>query len=393
MYLESYFLKFKHNDNLDWFLIGCIISIAWALTSVVYIPYFVENSLNDETIGSILTLRGIMVLIFSFFIIQLLEKFNHVNLIFYTSFPLALIYFIFSFSENIILIILLFFVVKILAVLRTQAREIEFRNSASEVDFIQLRGLFQAIQNFFWITTPILGGFLLEYYGSSFVFIVISVLVLISGLFVKFFKIKSHQRHLKKINKNFIKNLKYYFSKRQLIYSFLMNFSLASWYVLIFLYVPLYILINEYSKLYIGIALAATQIPLPFIQFKIKYFIKKIGIKKLFKCIYFCLIIILIIMFFNTNIYIFLLLLFLSGILLGFLEILPTLYYFKQVNTNNEDRTFPIFSDGNFLASIIINLLFTIILLFLPISYLFLVLAIIFVGFFIMTFYIKDYTN
>ena len=393
MYVEHYISKLRKNDNLDWFLIGYILSIAWSLYSVVPSVYFTSLGISEQTIGAIFSVKSLVQLVFSFFLISLLQKFNHARIFLLTTIPIAMIFFLFPSIQNFFIVIVLFYLNQIFLHIRGQAREIEFRNSTTQKEFTHLKSLSSAVGNLFWIILPLLGGMILEFYGFNIIFYMVSVLVLLSGLMIKFLNVKTHQISLKKINYNFINNIKYYFHKKQLVLSFMTYFSLGFWYCLIFIYLPLLVLNLEYSKIFIGVAIAVTQVPLPFIQYKTHYFIKRIGIKKLFMYTYLVLMIISLLIFSNQNIYIIISLLFISGIMVSFLEVLPHIYYFKQVNKSNEDRTFPIFSDGNLLAKILGNSLFGIILIFFPIQYLFLCTTIVMCGFFIMSFYLKDYKN
>lgn len=385
------FLRLKENVANEWILIRIFLACGVALFTVVPSAYLSTMGVDETLIGIIFSIINILVFFSTFFFSYFLEKINQMMSFILTVIVSMLIYLSFSFYENSYFFIFLFALLGVIAKFRMSIEEIQFKDNIKEDDFLSKRSLLMAILNIFWIIMPFLGGIILANYGFNYIFYITASLFFFSLIISFFLKIKSDVKVRDKYDKNIWENISFFVKRKHLVYSFILSLSLRFWYTFVFVFIPIYIIKNGLPKEYIGFLISATQLPLIFVQLKIGYFVKTIGMKKIFITTYFMIFLVCVLSYIYGNIMLIGILLFISGFFVAFLEVLPEVYYFKQVNKIEEEKTYPIFSDGATLGAIVGNIVLGLVLLFISSLELFLFVGFIMLIFGLMSFKLEDY--
>lgn len=144
------------------------------------------------------------------------------------------------------------------------------------------------------------------------------------------------------------------------------------WWSLIYLFIPLMIIRSNLGELWVGYFLFGVAIPLILFQYAFAKWAGKHGFKKLFKIGYFFVSIIAFTCFFVSNIYFILSLLILASVGIAMLESTTEAYFFDILEKNEKYRFYGPYNTaidaGSFTGKIFGSLL----LVFLPFKFLFL---------------------
>ena len=156
---------------------------------------------------------------------------------------------------------------------------------------------------------------------------------------------------------------------------------------------PLFLIGAGLSVVWVGIFIAATQLPLIFIQFKLNWFVKNIGMRKIMIYSFFYLMLVSLILFFYSEVYFAMIILMTTSFAIAFIEPLKEIYFFKNVTALEEEKTYPIFHTSFSTGEIFGKLLFAGVLLILPNSFLYLTMSLLMGLTMLMTFKLKNYNN
>lgn len=373
---HPYIPKIRNNESNEWILIRLFLAMGIALFSVVPSVYLSQQGIPDNVIGYLISAVSFLTLLSSFFLPYLLERFHQV-----WTFTIALIlsivvYLAMTLHTAAWYFLILYTAMSLLSFFRISIEEIQFRDVTKKQDYADKRGLVNALLNIMWIFMPFFGGVMLEHYGFDAIFLLTAVLFTFSLIAILILRPREHHKHRNHLDRFAWENLRNYFRSRQLVLAFLMHFALGFWYAFIFIFIPLFILNNNYSPFYVGVALTATQVPLVFMQLKIGHFTKRYGLRTLFSVTFGVLAFLSVLLFlFSESILAVITLLFLTGVVVAFLEVIPMIYFFHLVTGKQEETTYPIFHAAVKVASIIGTLGLGALLVFLTTTQLFLVMA------------------
>ena len=277
--------------------------------------------------------------------------------------------------------------------LRSNIFSILFRDVTKKKEFTRKESIMYAILNIGWFAGPFMGGILLENYGYNFIFTTIILFMLcafISGLLAKI-RVKKNFDGRK--DYNILSNIKGFYHNKDFVNSYIVSFSSNFWYSLIFAFMPLFIVANGFGASYVGFFIAATQLPLVFIQLRLDYFIKKFGSRKLVTTSYFVLTIVMLLMFLFPSVYLAFILFPFSAIFLGFLEPTREILFFKYAKSNEEEKYAPIYRSSFDISRLLGRFSIGIVLLVLPFKFAFLLVGIVMFLTFLRTFSIKNFYN
>ncbi len=375
MLFTTRLLRIRENESQKWIALRSFLFIGLALFSVAPSAYLSHLGLEDNYIGFTFSAVSFLVIIASIFLTYPLEKNNQIKVYTYAVFILFLSLVGMALWPYVFVFIALYTALRFTSIIRNGVENIQFRDVTPEKEYTRLRSLLQGLSNISWIIMPAIGGVLLANFGFEMFFLVIAYVFAIT-LFLSFY-LKPHDigKVRKQYDKNIKENLAYFLKQKQLLLAFALNFGKSLWYVFLFIYLPLYLLKTGYSLTEVGYAITATQIPLVFVQTKISPIIQRVGFQKLFVLSFFILAILALFLYFTQNIFLILFFLLISGICIGYLEVLPEIYYFKQVNKLEEEKTYFLFNSSETISTIIGGLVFGSLLTILTINQLFLVVA------------------
>jgi len=244
----------------------------------------------------------------------------------------------------------------------------------------KVRGLYLTIINLGWLSSPILASFLITGVGGyKMVYIVafIATVIMTIGLFfsVKTFKDKTYQKT------PFLETYRYLKTNSHMLAITIISFILQFFYVWMIIYTPIYL--HQHIGLAWGqIGIIFTIMLSPFVLFglPIGILIDKYHVSKR-KILFVGFIIISLFTFLiptitTQNVILWAIILFLTRVGASFIETTSEIYFFSHIK-EEEAYLLSVFRDMVPVAYIIAPLISTLVFMFLPFEYLFIVLAII----------------
>ena len=310
------------------FAIAMVITI-WA----IYLDSFFHNAAYVGFFAAFLTITGIISYIF---LTPIVERGNKANLYALTILIYMISYLLFAFFPNIYVIIALGILISIIGSLRITLFGIIIRDKTKDCSVAKTEGLIYTLSNLSWLVAPVIAGFIASKYGIKEVFILSAMVLLITSILFRFFKIKDNRKT--KVDKNLLTPIKEFFQDKKRIYAYFIGGGIDFWWSLIYIYIPIYIFELGLNEKIIGYFLGAVVIPLVLTEY---YFGKKAGkkgFKKLFIIGYSVLGIAAISAFFISNIYLILLILILASFGAGMLEPTTEAYFFDVITPKQRDK-------------------------------------------------------
>lgn len=242
------------------------------------------------------------------------------------------------------------------------------------------RGFYLTIINLAWMSSPLIASYLITReggYRTIYILAFITTMIMTIGMIfsVKTFKDKTYEKT------PFLQTFRYLKKNKHMFAITALNFLLQFFYAWMVVYTPIYL--NEHIGLnwsQIGIIFTVMLSPFVILSLPIGVLIDKYHVKKR-TLLYFGFVIIIISTFCisfisNQNIFIWALVLFLTRAGASIIETVSEIYFFTH--TSEEDAyLLSVFRDMNPVAYIIAPIISTLILIFLPFGYLFVVLSII----------------
>ncbi|HUS49193.1 MAG TPA: MFS transporter [Candidatus Paceibacterota bacterium] len=370
-------------------IVGFIVSFASALISTIWAVYMDSFLKSIVLVGFISALLTLVSFIAYFLFIPLIEKKSKSKIFFFTLILFAVAYVLFAINTKFYLFIILAFLITILMALRTTSFGIIVKDKSSEKQLSRNEGLMYTFMNIAWVIGPLIAGYISSSFGIGIIFTLSAIFILIAALFFKLSKI-SDANIKKKADTNIIKNFTDFFKNKDRVYAYIVGGGVSLWWVLIYLFVPLYMIRNGLNILWIGYFLFAIAIPLIIFEFFFSKLAGKIGFKKIFKIGFVIPAILAIACFFISNIYVILALLVLASIGLAMLEPTTEAYFFDITKKQDESRFYGPYNTTievhNFLGKIIsVGLL-----LILPFKYIFLLFGLLMLFFVFISFITKE---
>jgi MFS family permease len=385
--------KYIHEKTNDLIIIRMFLAFGVSIFIAVPALFLKSHGFSDSYIGLIMGGVSLISLIISITSTIILEKINEYKIFLFSIFiPLALLSTL-VFYPSIYIFILFLIVSAIFRTLRQNSFSIIFKDTAKNETYTQKQGLAYSLTNIGWFVGPFIGGLVLDNFGFVETFGLSAIFFFIALTISLMTSIRLKNKSRKTIDSNIIKNIKFYFKQKELIYSYFLAFSSSIWYVLIFTFMPLFLIGAGLSVVWVGIFIAATQLPLIFIQFKLNWFVKNIGMRKIMIYSFFYLMLVSLILFFYSEVYFAMIILMTTSFAIAFIEPLKEIYFFKNVTALEEEKTYPIFHTSFSTGEIFGKLLFAGVLLILPNSFLYLTMSLLMGLTMLMTFKLKNYNN
>jgi len=343
-YIQSSFLEsYVGISAVNWFF------IAANLTTIVAILFF---SHIIKKLGNYLT-TGIISLLFLASLIGL------------------------GISTQPILIFVFFILMQIATNLVLINMDIFVKSFSSVSSTGRIRTIYFTVINFAWIVSPIVSAWLINLNGYAGAFLGSAVL-LIPFLFIFLIngkKIDGHQNY----KTSFIKSLKEMYKNHNLRGAFWLAMLLNVFFNAAVVFIPIYLnRVLGFSWTDLGLIFSIMLIPFLFVEIPAGFLADKyIGEKEMFGVGYVIIIICLCLFAVSTstNLWFWAALLFISRIGAALVEAMRESYFFKNVKNEDVDKI-NLFRTAIPFGYLIGSLLSVIVLLFLPINYIFLVTAI-----------------
>ena len=362
---------------------------AVALVGTIWAIYMESIIHNASTVGLISTIFGIAGIIAFLFFIPVIEKYNKTKILGIILLLYAVSYFLFSFVNDIVALIILGTLSYVIASARVSVVGIIMRDKSKENAISKNTGVMYTIFNFAWLLGPIVAGFLADKIGIKYVFIIAAVLMILSFVLLKFLKLND-SRIKKKPDANLFKLIKEFFSQKKLVLSYFLHGGVTFWWAFIYLYIPIYIIESGKSDLIVGYFLAGIIAPLIFLEYPIGILASKAGFKKMFFRGYLIVAIASLFCFFINDFYAILILLVLGSVGMAMLEPTTEAYFFKITTKSQKDKFYGIQNttvDVNYAISLFAV---AIIIKFLPFKFSFLFMTAMMILFALVSLKVKD---
>ena len=249
-------------------VIMLIIAIASALIDTIWAIYM-DSFIDSMSIIGFISAGLTIVSFFSFFfIIPLIERSNKSKLYAITLLMYVITYILFAINSKFYFFIVLAFVLTILTTLRITIFGLIVKDKSNQKQLSRNEGLVYTFMDTGWVIGPLIAGFIADKFGISKVFLLAAVFMFMAFVLFKVSKIKdSHVK--KKADLNLVKNFLAFFKDKQRILAYIIAGGGNFWWILIYLFMPLYILKQGLGDLWIGYFLFAVAVPLVLSQYKL----------------------------------------------------------------------------------------------------------------------------
>ncbi|MCK5625068.1 MFS transporter [Candidatus Pacearchaeota archaeon] len=355
-------------------IVGFIASLAFAYINTIWAVYmdsFVNSIVLVGFISAFLTLISFLSY---FFFIPIIEKQDKSKIYYWSLLTLALGYILFAINTKFYIFVILASLITIITTFRVTSFGIIIKDKSSKTQLSKNEGVIFTFLNLAWVLGPLIAGYIASQFGIRLVFVLSAIFVIIAFLLFRFFKIKD-KNIKKKIDKNLIKNLFGFFKDKEKRLAYFIGGGVNLWWVLIYLFVPLFIIRQGLSVSWIGYFLFAVAVPLVLFEYKFSKLVGKKGFKKIFQMGFLIVAVFSFLCFFIGNIYIIMILLTLASIGMAMLEPTTEAYFFDILKKKEELRYYGPYKTkedvNNFLGKILASSL----LIILPFKYIFLLFA------------------
>jgi MFS family permease len=356
-------------------IVGLIAAFSFALIETVWAVYM-DSFLNSISLVGFFSAALTLISLVSYFLfIPLIEKTGKSKIYLTTLLLFTISYILFAINTKFYFFVILAFIVTILQTLRITSFGIIVRDKSYEKNLSRNEGLMYTFMNIAWVIGPLISGFLAAKYNVNMVFVLSAIFIFLAFLLFKVFKIRDTNIK-KKIDTNVIKNFSAFFKSKDRMLAYILGGGVNLWWILIYLFMPLYIIRQGLSTMWVGIFLFAAAIPLISLQYRFSKLAGKTGFKKLFKIGFSIPAIAALVCFFIPNIYVMMVILVIASIGLAMTESTTEAYFFDLLKKDEECRFYGPYNTTIEVNHFIGRFLPSIILLFLPFKFVFLVFAV-----------------
>jgi MFS family permease len=298
-------------------------------------------------------------------------------------------YILFSELTQVYVIAILGIIVAIAGSLRITCFGIIVRDKTKNGSVAKNEGLIYTSLNLAWLVGPLIAGFIAEKYGINKVFLFAAVMIFLSLALFDIFNIHDG-RKCEKIDKNSFKIFINFFKTKKLLKSYILSGGGNFWWALIYTYIPIYMIQKGLSDITVGYFLFAIVIPLILSEYYFGKLAGKIGFKKMFVIGFSLLGIISIVCFFISNIYWLLAFLVLASFSVAMIEPTTEAYFLNIITPSQRDKYYGPYSTSIDINMFIATMAGAIILLFLPLKFVFLLFGAIMFIFVLISLSIKN---
>ena len=347
-------------------------SLASAFIDTVWAVYLEGFFHNESYVGLFSGFLSVLAFISFFFLVPLIEKSK--KSVLYSSVLLlaALRYILFALNRNLVIFIFLSIFLTIIVSIKITTMGIIVKDKSNKKDLSRNEGVIYSFNNVAWLIGPLIVSLILLDFGHSVVFLSSALLLFLAFLLFKISRIKD-DNVVKKVDTNVFKNFLEFFKSKDRVISYLIGAGVTTWWALIYLYMPLFIIDHGLKEYWIGIFLFACALPLILFEYPFSKMAGKYGPKKFFLIGYSIATITSLIAFFISSPYAVLGILVFASVGFAMLEPTSEAYFFDILKNKKDENRFY----GPYNTAIETGLIFgkitpAILLFFLPFKYVFL---------------------
>jgi MFS family permease len=384
----------KHHFNTigKMVLVGFLVSMGLSLIDTIWALYFDSFVHNASLVGFISGSLTFISLISYFYIIPFIEKSRKDKLYLFTLVVYAIAYILFAINKSFYIALLIAFVLTIAQTFRMTCFGLIIKDKSKKENLPSNEGVIYTFVNLAWLIGPLLAGFVADKLHLSFVFVLAGVFVILAAIIFRVFRIKdAHVK--KKIDKDIYRNFIDFFKDKDRVVSYFVSGGVNFWWVLVYLFMPLYIVRNGLNDIWVGYFLFAAAFPLILTEYAFSVFAEKIGFKKTFMIGYLIVIIVSFVSFFTSNVFAVLVLISAGSFGMAMVEPTTEAYSLAQLSKEEAERFYGPYNTTADINGFIGKIIPSIILVFLPFNYIFIVFGIAMIIMFLLSFYAKEKIN
>ena len=369
-------------------LVGFIASLAFAYINTIWAVYMDSFVNSMVLVGFISAFLTFISFLSYFFFIPIIEKKDKSKIYYWSLLALSLSYILFAINTKFYIFIILASLMTIITTLRVTSFGIMIKDKSSKTQLSKNEGVVFTFINLAWVLGPLIAAYVANQFGIKLVFVLSAIFIIMAFLLFRFFKIKD-KNIKKKIDKNFIKNFFGFFKDKERRLAYFIGGGVSLWWVLIYLFMPLFIIRQGLNISWIGYFLFAVAVPLVLFEYKFSKLAGKKGFKKIFQMGFLIVAVFSFLCFFISNIYIILILLTLASIGMAMLEPTTEAYFFDILRKKEELRYYGPYKTKAGVNDFIGKILASSLLIILPFKYIFLLFTL----FMIIMFFLSSKTK
>ena len=373
-------------------IVGLIVSLSSAYVSTIWAVYmdsFVNSIFLVGILSSVLTVISFL----SYFLfIPLIEKSDKGKIFSYSLILFMISYILFAINHDFYLFLALAVVITVLFTLRVTSFGLLIRDNSEDDEVSSNEGIIYTSRNIAWVVGPLIAGFVASNLGISWVFFLSVLFIFIGWIIFRVSEIKDLKvkKSKSKVDDNFLKNFVDFFKDRERVLAYMLGGGVNLWWALIYLFIPLMIIRSGLGELWVGYFLFGIAVPLILFEYVFAKWAGKHGFKGMFKMGYFLVSVMAFACFFVSNIYIVLSLLVLASVGMAMLESTTESYFFDILKRKERDRFYGPYNTAIDTGGFIGRMFPSLLLIFLPFKFLFLLFGGFMFVLFLVSFKVRD---
>jgi MFS family permease len=346
---------------------SAFIDTIWAL----YLDSFLDSAALVGFISAFLTAISFL----SYFVfIPIIEKVNKPKLYVFCLVMFAIGYLLLALNKSFYIFVLIASFLTILATLRASSFGIIIKDKTQNKKLSRNEGIMYTFFNLAWVLGPLIAGYISDAFGISLIFTLSAIFLLVATAFFIIVSVKDN-RIEKKPDKNLLKNFFEFFKDEKRILTYIVSGGVSMWWAFVYLFMPIYIINSGLHPLWVGYFLFAVAVPLVLLEFPFSKLASKIGFKKIFILGFSITSICSLICFFVPNLYLIMGMLVIASVGMAMLEPTTEAYFFDLTRDKEEQRFYGPYNTNADISQFIGKILASILLIFLPFKFLFILFA------------------
>lgn len=341
-------------------------TIGVACVNAVWAIYMSSFGLSNSTIGFLSAGFVTVSIVVAFLSIPFLEYFNQSKILIVSMVSSAFAYFMIGFFHSLGVFIFMACFLSVSEILRIECYSILFRDSVTRKKLNEAEGFLYTLLNLAWLLGPLIAGFFILKFGVSSVFFLSIAFVFIGIFLLLLTRLPNFKAKRFEYDTHVVENVRDFLSYKKAHLPYIMAAGVQVWWVLVYLYVPLFMIKSGLSDSSVAIFIALVVAPLILIENLVGKLSSKYGFRFFFFTGFLALCILSLFLFLSNDIYIQLGLIIFASIFVSFLEPLQDTFFFKRTRVKDEDKFFPLFNTSLYAGAFFARVIFATVLLFLP---------------------------
>ena len=370
-------------------LIAVLVTFSASFVDTIWAVFLYGYLKNNAYVGFFSAFLTLISFISFFWFIPLIEK-NDKDKLFIAAIVFSIVsYLLFAVVKNIYLI----FFVALLSTLAINLRIASFgiivRDNSNKKELVKDEGVLYSLYNTGWLLGPLAVGFIASRFDYRGVFISAALFLVLALYFFWIFHIIDYAKK-KHFDKDIFKNFKDFFKKKDRVIAYLLGGGVNFWWVLIYLYMPLYIYEQGLAIWWLSGFFVVVLLPTVIFAYPFARLANQIGFRKIFVIGYIVLALSALICFMLNDIYWIVGVLIFASIGIAMLEATSEAYFFDISKDGESERFYGPYNTTIDLNHFVAKFVPSLLLITLPFKTVFLLFAGFMIGFAILSLWTKN---